>query len=84
MYKKHKNCNTTKGKKIRKVGRGKQHLEKTEKSFFKSYENCEVNCICPYAFSNSTVTLKKSNSFESRGYKNGYVGTRLYLYYTST
>ena len=34
MYKKHKNWNLTKGKKIRKVGRGKQHLEKTKKSFF--------------------------------------------------
>ena len=43
----------------RKVRTGKQHLEKTKKSFFKSYKSCEVNCICTYAFSKSTVTLKK-------------------------
>ena len=70
MYQKHKNWNITKEKKIRKVGRGKWHPEKTKKGFFKSYINCEVSCICAYAFSKSTVTLKKSDSFESRAYQN--------------
>ena len=57
-------------KEDRKVWRGKQYLEKTKKSFFKIYKSCEVNCICTYAFSKSTVTLKKKkiHIFESRAY----------------
>ena len=59
MYKKHNNWIITKGKKIRKVERGKKYLEKIKKSFFKTYIYCKVNCISAYAFSKSTVTLNK-------------------------